>query len=120
MANRNIQGHFGRRVRALRKAKGLSQEALADAIGRSVDTVSNVERGVLATRLATAQAIAEALGVTLRDVFDFEGTIAQTGDPKTQALLQRLNELASGQNEKTLAAMVKMAEIITERSSSRE
>jgi hypothetical protein len=35
-------------------------------------------------------------------------------------VLQRLNELASGQDEKTLAAMVKMAEIITERSSSRE
>ena len=120
MANRDIQDRFGRRVRALRKEKGLSQEALADAIGKSVDTVSNIERGVLATRLATADAIATALSVSLRDVFDFEGTLAQAGDPKTQALLRRLNELAAGQDEKTLAAMVKMAEIITERTSSKE
>ena len=38
---------FGREMAALRKSRRLSQEALAEATGLSLNTISNVERGVL-------------------------------------------------------------------------
>jgi transcriptional regulator with XRE-family HTH domain len=63
---------FGRRVQALRERGGLTQEILADRIGRSVDTVSNIERGANSTRVETAARIAETLGVELRELFEPE------------------------------------------------
>lgn len=55
---------FGRQVRALRRAVGLTQAELAEASGISERTVSDLERGVRATVYpATARALAAALRV---------------------------------------------------------
>lgn len=54
---------FGSRVKSRRQARGLSQEQLAEAIDRSVETVSNIERGQASTGIATAFRIATALGI---------------------------------------------------------
>ncbi len=56
---------FGRKIKKLRKAKGLSQEELAERIDRTVDTVSNIERGVSAPRLETVYDLAAVLDVPL-------------------------------------------------------
>lgn len=45
------------------RLRNISQEALADAVGRSVDTISNLERGATLTRLETIIEIARALSV---------------------------------------------------------
>jgi len=47
-----LKRRFGKRVQGLREAQGLTQEQLAARIQRSVDTVSNIERG--ATRIEVA------------------------------------------------------------------
>jgi transcriptional regulator with XRE-family HTH domain len=72
MTNDELKRLFGVRVQALRRRRGLTQETLAEAIGRSVDTISNIERGFSSTRIETAQAIAEAVGVTLPELFEFD------------------------------------------------
>lgn len=54
---------FGGKLRSLRKAKGLSQRELADAVGVDVMTVSKLERDVRGMRWETACALADALGV---------------------------------------------------------
>lgn len=72
MDSGELKRRFGKHVQGLREAKGLTQEQLADRIGRSVDTVGNIERGVNATRIEIAYLIATELGVRLPDLFTFE------------------------------------------------
>lgn len=53
----------------LRKAKGLSQRALAEMIGMDASTVNRAEKMDPTAKLATYLLCAEALGVTLADIF---------------------------------------------------
>ena len=64
-----VQEHFGGRVRELRKQKGLSQEALALACDLDRTYVGGVERGERNISLVNIQKIAEALGVSARELF---------------------------------------------------
>ena len=67
----------GVRISAYRRAKGLSQEDLADLAGRSVFTISQLERGVNAPNLATLIDLARALECGIDElVFDHNSTAA--------------------------------------------
>jgi transcriptional regulator with XRE-family HTH domain len=57
---------LARRVRQLREAAGLSQQALAGAAGLSISVVTKLEQGKLTDpKLNTAIALAKALGVSM-------------------------------------------------------
>lgn len=68
-----LQKKLGQRIAALRKKRGLTQEALAEVIGCSVEFISLVERGVNAPSVAGLQGFADALKVEVRDLFTFDG-----------------------------------------------
>ena len=68
-----LQKKLGQRIAALRKKQGLTQEALSEVIGCSVEFISLVERGVNAPSVAGLQGFADALDVEVRDLFTFEG-----------------------------------------------
>lgn len=60
---------FGRRLRALRTARGLGQKELGHAVGRSESWVSNVEKGKIREPGASALlALAGALGVSVEEL----------------------------------------------------
>lgn len=59
---------IGRRVQSARKATGITQHDLAERIGRSVEAVSNIERGASLPPLDTLSAICIALEVDLTDL----------------------------------------------------
>jgi len=59
---------FGQRVRELRKATGLSQEAFADKCGLDRTYMSGIERGKRNVALRNIEAIAEALGVSISEL----------------------------------------------------
>ena len=59
---------FGVRVRELRSAKGLSQEAFASQCGLDRTYLSGIERGVRNVSLANISLIAEALGISLSEL----------------------------------------------------
>lgn len=60
----------GNRIRELRRAKGLSQAAVADRAGLPVDTWSRLERGAaLNPTLSSYLSIADALDAQLGDFF---------------------------------------------------
>ena len=61
---------IGARVRTLRRRRGLTQEELAGRIGRSVETLSVLERGRATPTLPVLGRLSEALAVPLRDFFD--------------------------------------------------
>jgi transcriptional regulator with XRE-family HTH domain len=68
-----IEKRFGERVRELRKACGLSQEELAHRAGVHRTYLGGIERGERNPSLRNISAIAEALQVTLSDLFSFSG-----------------------------------------------
>lgn len=55
---------FGERVAAIREHHGLTQAALAEAIGKSEDTVRAYEHGRAHPTLTGLPELADALGVT--------------------------------------------------------
>ncbi len=59
---------LGERVRTLRRARGLTQEALAESLDLSVAYVSLIERGGRNPPYTTVVSIARALGVPVADV----------------------------------------------------
>jgi len=71
MKPEEILRSFGAKVRQSRKQANMTQEDLAEAVGRSVDTISNIERGAASTRIATAALIAETLNLSLSELFEF-------------------------------------------------
>jgi transcriptional regulator with XRE-family HTH domain len=60
---------FGTRVRELRLAAGLSQEALAELAGLHRNYVGGVERGERNVGLDNIHALADALNVDVRELF---------------------------------------------------
>jgi transcriptional regulator with XRE-family HTH domain len=59
---------FGRAVRKVREARGLSQEALAVRAGIHRTYVSSIELGKVRLGLDIAKKVANGLGVTLSDL----------------------------------------------------
>ena len=66
-----IQKQFGKRVRDLRLAKGLSQEELAFRAGVHRTYLGGIERGERNPALKNIAAIAKALDVTLSELVSF-------------------------------------------------
>jgi transcriptional regulator with XRE-family HTH domain len=56
------------KIRQLRKARGMNQETLAQAIGRTKSVISRLEDGSTRLDLEIAKKIADALGVSLAEV----------------------------------------------------
>ncbi len=58
---------FGRRLKELREARGLSQDGLAKLANLAVSGVSKLEQGVAEPHWPTVVSLAEALGCTPSD-----------------------------------------------------
>ena len=101
---------FGLRVQSFRRRRHLTQEDLAEKVGRSVDTLSNLERGVSSTRIETAFRLAEVLGIEMAELFDVRA--ADGVDRESRQLIERLVDLVAGQDRETVAAVVAQVEIL--------
>ena len=70
----DLKTHIGLKVKAARQQTGLTQEQLAHAIDKAVETVSNIERGHALTGLDTLQKIGSVVGQPMsfffRDIED--------------------------------------------------
>jgi transcriptional regulator with XRE-family HTH domain len=60
---------FGRTVREIRKAQGLSQEAFADKAGIDRSYMGHIERGEKNITLSKIYEIADALNMAVSDLF---------------------------------------------------
>ena len=68
---KKIEERFGYRVRELREAKGLSQEELAFKAGVHRTYLGGIERGERNPSLKNISLIANALGISLAELFLF-------------------------------------------------
>lgn len=66
----DLKRSLGARVRAARRRRGLTQEQLAELVGRTVEAVSNIERGTSLPSLATVERLSRYLEVPIVEFFE--------------------------------------------------
>ena len=64
------QGAVGEKVKTFRTARRMSLRALGDATGTTASFLSQLERGLSGVNISTLMRIAEALGISLTDLFE--------------------------------------------------
>ena len=59
---------MGERIRQARRAKGLTQTELGEAVGLATATISDIERGESRTSVYNLRRIAQALDIAVGDL----------------------------------------------------
>jgi transcriptional regulator with XRE-family HTH domain len=72
-----LKTRFGKRVQTLRLKAGVTQEQLADAAGLTVESISNIERGIYGPKFDNLEKIAKLLGVPVKELFEFDAAPSQ-------------------------------------------
>jgi transcriptional regulator with XRE-family HTH domain len=62
---------YGKRLRSIRKARGLTQEQFAELLDISIDFLSLIERGLNAPSFESIESFSMTLGIPVREFFDF-------------------------------------------------
>ncbi len=110
-----IDHGVGSRIAFLRAANGLSQSALASALGVSFQQVQKYETGKNRVGAGRLQAIAERLGVPVSSFFEPEAEGAADNGPAllrvsgAVELLRAYNQIADGQMRRDVLSLVKSA-----------
>jgi transcriptional regulator with XRE-family HTH domain len=87
----DLQTAIATRVLAAREARGMTQEKLAEAIERSVETVSLIERGRVLPTLDTLDKLSTALQLSIQDLIEQIGPGVSASRVQAES---RLRELA--------------------------
>lgn len=89
---------LGRRIRELRKERGLTQEQLSEKVGKTDEVISNIETGAASTRLSTLFDIADALKVSLVDFFDWVSPRKMTTEEiRQEEIISRVRKILRGE-----------------------
>lgn len=68
----SLKKKFGKRLKELRKSKGLIQEKLAELISIEPPNISKIESGTHFPLPENIEKIAQVLNISVKDLFDFE------------------------------------------------
>jgi transcriptional regulator with XRE-family HTH domain len=121
-----IDHGVGSRIAFLRAANGLSQSALASALGVSFQQVQKYETGKNRVGAGRLQAIAERLGVPVSSFFEPEPEAAAKSGPAllrvagAVELLRAFNQIGDDQMRRDVIVLVKSAARIGQTRSSAE
>jgi len=63
---------FGKRLQALRSSKGITQEQLAAEVDLTIESISNIERGIHGPKFENLEKIAATLKVPVKELFEFD------------------------------------------------
>ena len=97
---------LGQRVRELRKARGLSQDQLSEKVGIDSKHLSRIELGKSFPYMETFEAIAAALEVEIKDLFEFSHL------SKDAATIESINKMLEGANEEKLRQVYKFVKYV--------
>lgn len=70
ISEQEVKRKFGNRMKDLRRKKGFSQEKLALDIEMDLTSINEIENGHRSPKLITMYKIAQALGVSLKELAD--------------------------------------------------
>jgi transcriptional regulator with XRE-family HTH domain len=110
----DLKTHIGVKVKAARLDRGLTQERLADAVGKAVETISNIERGHAQSGLDTLAKISEVLDVPMSYFFtDLDGA-RRISKVRLEAE-ERLRTLTKSMRDDDLPLAVELLEAVARR-----
>ncbi len=66
----DIRKRFGKRIKELRQARGLSHEALARLVELDTSYISGIEKGVLDISIEMIQKLSIAFKINISDLFE--------------------------------------------------
>ena len=93
---------YGKRIKELRERKKLTQEKLAEKVGLDLQTISRIETGYYFTSFENLEKLADALDVTIADLFNF-GHVK----PKEE-LIKEINTELANSSEKDVQRIHKL------------
>ena len=97
-------------MRAARKRAGLTQEELAAKVGKTPESVSNIERGRQLPMIDTLAVLAEVLGVPLPELFGGIGSPSQSA--RRLKLEAQLLETARDLDDDMLATAIEQMVVL--------
>ena len=106
----SLKQALGSKVRAARKRAGITQEELAAKIGKTPESISNIERGRQLPMIDTLAVLAEALAVPLSELFDDVGAPAQSARRLT--LEANLREMVRSLDDETLSTAIEQVAVL--------
>ncbi len=68
----SLKKQFGKRLQQVRSSSGLTQEELAEKVGLTIESISNMERGIHGPSFDNLEKIIIALNVPAKSLFEFE------------------------------------------------
>lgn len=105
-----MKKYVGGRIRAARRDAGLTQDQLAGMIDKSVETISNLERGHTAPSLDTLGRLARALNQPTE--WFLKGNGAYAGNGVTTALRAEIEVTVAKMTEAQLRQVVDILRIV--------
>ena len=91
---------FGKKLKQLRKERGLTQEKLAELLDLETGTIGMIEIGKRATSFETLEKIAKTLDIKYSELFDIK--IAKTPNALQAIILDELDGLEEKELEHIL------------------
>jgi transcriptional regulator with XRE-family HTH domain len=111
----NEKARFGICLKTIRLRRGLTQEDLAELIDRSVDSISNMERGVSAPSYETLTRLAEKLGVPVEALSGKDEPVTRgrsAASPERVELQAELADLARTLDDTLLKIAVEQIQVL--------
>ena len=97
-----ISKKLGKRIKELRERKKLTQLVFAEMVNMESSNISKIERGIQIPKEESLIKIAEALNVTVKDLFDYEHF------ENKQELIKKIIEILNDSDEKTVQNFYKI------------
>jgi len=108
-AEESVEDKVRRRIRELRRSRGLTQEGLGERSGMSPDAVSRIEAGTRVPTLGTLARLAVGLGVQLHDLVD----VTAPNPARSPRLVERIATLVEGETEHVQRAALAIVQALT-------
>ena len=89
---------IGEQIRNIRKERGMTQEALANACGFQYSYLSDIERGERNISMETLEKIVEALGVVPAEIFNFSHANTDNESIEKRMLIESVRALLIARN----------------------
>lgn len=110
---KELKRRVGLQVRAARLHAGMTQERVAELIDRTVESVSNIERGRTLPTLQTLELLSRHLGIPLREFFSEETELDGRSRRRIELEL-RLRETVRGLSDDAVEAVVRQTEVLAD------
>ncbi|WP_421590756.1 helix-turn-helix domain-containing protein [Shinella sp. M27] len=102
---------IGANVKELRRVKNMTQADLADAIGRTTDAISQIERGVNVPSLETLLSLSRGLAVPIETMLGIDSLV--DGSRERRALVRQGTALLSSLSDEKLGLAIGLLEVVS-------